>query len=73
MRGHDETKSNAGSSGRDPRQDAGQDRSIVRRMNDDPEDLEARLDEALDESMDASDPVQLTEPDADTEDRVTKP
>ncbi len=47
---------------RDPRQDAGQDESIQRRLQRDPENQEARLDNALDESMDASDPPASTQP-----------
>lgn len=53
---------NAGNQERDPRQDAGQDASIARRLERDPESKEARLDNALDESMDASDPLAVTEP-----------
>ncbi|SOB80718.1 hypothetical protein SAMN06297144_1204 [Sphingomonas guangdongensis] len=45
---------------REPRQDAGQDASIAERLERDPEDVDARLDEALDETMDVSDPVSLT-------------
>ena len=47
---------------RDPRQDAGQDESIQRRLKRDPENPDARLDNALDESMDASDPPASTQP-----------
>ena len=47
---------------RDPRQDAGQDESIQRRLKRDPENPDARLDNALDESMDASDPPSSTQP-----------
>lgn len=47
---------------RDPRQDAGRDESIQRRLQRDPENAEARLDNALDESMDASDPPASTQP-----------
>jgi hypothetical protein len=53
---------NAGNQERDPRQDAGQDESIQRRLQRDPESQEARLDNALDESMDASDPPASTQP-----------
>ena len=53
---------NAGNQERDPRQDAGQDASITRRLERDPESKEARLDNALDESMDASDPPASTQP-----------
>ena len=42
--------------------DAGQDESINRRLERDPESKEARLDTALDESMDASDPPSSTQP-----------
>lgn len=47
---------------RDPRQDAGQDASITARLERDPQSKEARLDSALDESMDASDPPASTQP-----------
>lgn len=50
------------SEGRDPRQDAGQDKSISKRLEKHPESKEARLDNALDESMDASDPPASTQP-----------
>ena len=52
---------NAGGT-KDPRQDAGQDKSISRRLEDDPENSDARLDAGLDESMDASDPPASTQP-----------
>lgn len=52
---------NAGGS-KDPRQDAGQDESINRRLERDPDDADARLDAGLDESMDASDPPASTQP-----------
>lgn len=42
--------------------DAGQDESISRRLERNPESKEARLDTALDESMDASDPPSSTQP-----------
>ena len=45
-----------------PRQDAGQDESIAKRLEKNPESKEARLDNALDESMDASDPPASTQP-----------
>jgi len=45
-----------------PRQDAGQDESITRRLEKNPESQEAQLDNALDESMDASDPPAATQP-----------
>lgn len=44
------------------RADAGTDRSIVERLERNPESKEARLDRALDESMDASDPPASTQP-----------
>ena len=47
---------------RDPRQDAGQDRSIDARLQRDPESIEARLDAGLDETMDGSDPVSIIQP-----------
>ena len=53
---------NASNQERDPRQDAGQDESITRRLQRDPESTEARLDNGLDESMDASDPISSTQP-----------
>jgi hypothetical protein len=53
---------NAGNQERDPRQDAGQDESITRRLEKNPENPDARLDAALDESMDASDPPASTQP-----------
>lgn len=52
---------NAGGS-KDPRQDAGRDESIDRRLKDNPDDKDARLDAGLDESMDASDPPSSTQP-----------
>jgi hypothetical protein len=42
--------------------DAGQDKSITQRLERNPESTEARLDTALDESMDASDPPSSTQP-----------
>lgn len=42
--------------------DAGQDESINRRLKRNPESKDARLDTALDESMDASDPPSSTQP-----------
>lgn len=42
--------------------DAGGDESIARRMAKDPESKEARLDNDLDQSMDASDPLSATQP-----------
>ena len=54
--------STASNQERDPRQDAGQDASITARLERDPQSKEARLDNALDESMDASDPPASTQP-----------
>ena len=48
--------------GRDPRQEAGQDKSIGKRLQKNPTSDDARLDNALDESMDASDPPASTQP-----------
>ena len=45
-----------------PRQEAGQDASIAERLERNPESKEARLDAALDESMDATDPPSSTQP-----------
>ena len=42
--------------------DAGTDESITQRLERNPESKEARLDRALDESMDASDPPASTQP-----------
>lgn len=42
--------------------DAGQDRSIERRLEKHPDSKEARLDRGLDESMDASDPPASVQP-----------
>ena len=50
------------SSGRDSRQEAGQDKSIGKRLQKNPGSSDARLDNALDESMDASDPPASTQP-----------
>ncbi len=46
----------------DPRQKAGQDQEIVQRLEENPEDSDARLDVGLDELMDASDPPSSTQP-----------
>lgn len=46
----------------EPSSDAGTDASIEQRLQEDPENREARLDRALDESMDASDPPAATQP-----------
>ncbi|MBJ6121557.1 hypothetical protein [Sphingomonas mollis] len=50
------------SGGRDPRQDAGQDKSIAKRLQKNPDSVDARLDNGLDETMDGSDPVSISEP-----------
>ena len=42
--------------------DAGTDESIAQRLERNPESKEARLDRALDDSMDASDPPASTQP-----------
>lgn len=42
--------------------DAGQDKDIAERLRKNPESKEARLDTALDQSMDASDPPSSTQP-----------
>lgn len=44
------------------RGDAGSDESIAERLERDPASKQARLDRALDESMDASDPPATTQP-----------
>jgi hypothetical protein len=44
------------------RRDAGEDDSIRERLERNPHSKEARLDRALDESMDASDPPASTQP-----------
>ena len=46
----------------DPRQQAGQDHDIDQRIHDSPEDCDAQLDNGLDETMDGSDPVSVTQP-----------
>lgn len=46
----------------DKRGDAGTDTSIEERLGKNPESKQARLDRALDESMDASDPPATTQP-----------
>ena len=45
-----------------PQGDAGSDKSIGRRLEKNPSSNDARLDNALDESMDASDPPASTQP-----------
>jgi hypothetical protein len=51
----------AGSS-RTERQDAGQDKSLAKRLQKNPDSVDARLDNGLDETMDASDPVSVSQP-----------
>ena len=58
---------NAGNQERDPRQDAGQDPSIQARLERDPNNVQAQLDNGLDESMDASDPITATIPGSSTD------
>ena len=58
---------NAGIGARDPRQDAGQDKSIAKRLEKNPDSVDARLDNGLDETMDGSDPVSISQPGASTE------
>ena len=58
---------NAGIGERDPRQDAGQDESIARRLKKDPENVDAQLDNGLDETMDGSDPVSISQPGVSSE------
>ena len=43
-------------------QDSRPDKSIAKRLEKNPESPEAQLDNALDESMDASDPPAVTQP-----------
>ena len=52
---------------RTERQDAGQDKSITKRLQKNPDSADARLDNGLDETMDASDPVSISEPSDDGE------
>lgn len=47
---------------RDPRQDAGRDPSIDKRLKRDPFDPDAKVDAGSDESMDASDPPAAAAP-----------
>lgn len=47
---------------RDPRQDAGQDASIRERLTANPHDVDAKIDEGSDESMDASDTPSTSAP-----------
>ena len=58
---------NPGNHERDPRQDAGQDSSILARLEKDPNNVQAQLDNGLDESMDASDPITATIPGSSTD------
>lgn len=50
---------------RTERQDAGQDKSITKRLQKNPESVDARLDNGLDETMDGSDPVAISQPSDD--------
>ena len=58
----DRQSENAEHVSQDPRQDAGQDKSIAKRLKKDPGNEDAKLDRGLDESMDASDPPSATQP-----------
>ncbi len=49
---------------RAPEQDAGRDKSFAKRLQKNPDSVDARLDNGLDETMDASDPVAVSQPDA---------
>ena len=60
--GQDGDAANGRTDGRDPRQEAGQDKSIGKRLEKNPGSQDAQLDNALDESMDASDPPSNTQP-----------
>jgi len=46
----------------DPKQVAGQDPELSKRLKDDPSSADAKLDVGLDETMDASDPPSVTQP-----------
>ncbi|WP_374944682.1 hypothetical protein [Sphingomonas sp.] len=46
----------------DSRQQAGQDKSIAKRLEKNPDNADAQLDNGLDESMDASDPPSAVQP-----------
>ena len=46
---------------------AGFDGSIRERLEDNPHDCDAKVDEASDESMDASDPVSIAQPGSNSE------
>lgn len=52
----------AGNDAEDSRQQAGQDKSIARRLEKNPDNADAQLDNGLDESMDASDPPSAVQP-----------
>lgn len=67
MTDHPSATPTASNQERSPAQDAGRDENIAERLARDPESVQARLDEALDETMDASDPVSLTAPNASKE------
>ncbi|WP_174286144.1 hypothetical protein [Sphingomonas bacterium] len=54
-------------SGHDSRQGAGQDKSIAERLERNPASVDAKLDNGLDESMDASDPPSVTQPSGTTD------
>ncbi|MBD8677689.1 hypothetical protein [Sphingomonas sp. CFBP 13720] len=54
------------SDGHPGRGDAGRDGGITDRLGD-ADDVDARLDRGLDESMDASDPPSVTQPDRSTD------
>jgi hypothetical protein len=47
---------------RNPQGDAGADKSITKRLQKNPDSVDARLDNGLDESMDGSDPVSISDP-----------
>jgi hypothetical protein len=51
----------------DPRQQAMQDESIAQRLEENPEDADAKLDAGLDQSMDGSDPIAVLTPGDDGE------
>ncbi|GGB15458.1 hypothetical protein GCM10011380_01120 [Sphingomonas metalli] len=63
----DDADAQAAGGSRDPRQDAGQDRQVAERLQRNPDSVEARLDSGLDETMDASDPVAVSQPDASSD------
>ncbi|MET4896498.1 hypothetical protein RN629_04890 [Sphingomonadaceae bacterium jetA1] len=45
--------------------DANRDETMADKLEEDPDSVEAQLDESLDESMDASDPPSMTQPGRD--------